>query len=247
MQNATQALLMAASVMLGVILLATLVYVLRMGGNVNKQYDETQLNYQTEGFNYQFEVYQRDDNTIMDMINLLNLAYSTNSANGYDVNNSVIIILNIGNKTYRIPQDLSKDANTFYDDNKDALSRNQVYEVSKGAISVYDLINKTLYDLGIDKNCFSGAKDSDKLSKIHIGKYVYYPDRPVGSPDFGKPEIGDNGTTYKYVFDCDDSAITYNKVTGKISKMEFNCVINPYWELGSFWGSAGYTNPPKWD
>ena len=69
----------------------------------------------------------------------------------------------------------------------------------------------------------------------------------MGSPDFGKPEIGDNGTTYKYVFDCDDSAITYNKVTGKISKMEFNCVINPYWELGSFWGAAGYTNPPKWD
>lgn len=91
MQNATQALLMAASVMLGVILLATLVYVLRMGGNVNKQYDETQLNYQTEGFNYQFEIYQRDDNTIMDMINLLNLAYSTNSANGYDVDRKSVV------------------------------------------------------------------------------------------------------------------------------------------------------------
>lgn len=231
MQNATQAILIAGSIILGVILLATLVYVLKIGGSVNKSYDEKQLTYQTEAFNYQFEVYQRDDNSIMDMVTLLNLAYSNNLANGYDVNNSVIIIIKIGNKTYRIPKDISSNAETFYNNNVGALERNQVYEVSKDVRSVYDLLDKTLEDLEISPLGTNSEDKLDKLSKVHIGEYVYYPNRKADDPKVGQAEIGSNGTTYKYVFDCDDSSITYNKTTGKISKMEFDCKINPYWEF----------------
>lgn len=244
MQNVSQALIIAGSVILGVILMATLVYVLRMGGSVNKAYDENQLNYQTEAFNYQYEVYQRDDNTIMDMVTLLNLAYSTNSENNYDLNNSITIILKIGNKTYRVPKDLSTTAEAFYNNNVKALARNQVYNVTDNTVmSVYDLINKPINQSGTENLGISGTgfTGSDKLSKIHIGEYVYYPDRKVDDAKFGEPEIGSNGTTYKYVFDCDDSTITYNPTTGRISRMEFVCKVNPYWELG------GLKDGTKWE
>lgn len=253
MQNVSQALIIAGSVILGVILMATLVYVLRIGGSVNKAYDEKQQSYQTEAFNYQYEVYQRDDNNIIDMVTLLNLAYSANIENNYDVNNSVIIILKIGNKTYRTPKDISTNSETFYNNNYKALERNQVYCVTDNKImSVYDLINKPINQTGTETLGISGilgteAVNPDKLSKIHIGKYVYYPDRKVSDSKRGEPEIGDSGTTYKYVFDCDDSSITYNKTTGKISKMEFECKINPYWELGNFYTEASLTAQPDWD
>lgn len=245
MQNVSQALIMAGSVILGVILLSTLVYVLRMGGSVNKAYDENQLNYQTEAFNYQYEVYQRDDNTIVDMVTLLNLAYSSNSENEYDLNSSVTISIKIGNKTYRIPKDISINTETFYNNNAGALERNQVYEVSENKImSVYDLMDKPMKDL----NILSFGNSSDKLSKIHIGEYVYYPDRKVGDENYGKPDIGSNGTTYKYVFDCDDSSITYNTLTGRITKMEFVCKQNPYWELGEFYTlKDNNSTKPEWD
>lgn len=249
MQNAAKALIMAGSVILGVILLATLVYVLRMGGNVNKTYDETQLSYQTEGFNYKFEVYQRDDNNIMDMITLLNLAYNTNNENGYDLNNSVIITIKVGNKTYRIPKDISTSIQAFHDNNEKALERNQVFDttgLNNGIMSIYDLLNKSCNQLGIS-NGIVGIDTKDKLSKIHIGNYVYYPDKKVDDPEFGKPAVGNNGTTYKYIFDCDDAAIQYNKITGKISKMEFVCKVNPYWELGPYYNKAGLSSAPEWD
>ncbi len=244
MQNVSQALIIAGSVILGVILLATLVHVLRIGGSVNKAYDENQLNYQTEAFNYQYEIYQRDDNTIMDMVTLLNLAYSANSENNYDLNNSVTITIKIGDKTYRIPKDVSTNPETFYNNNTGALERNEVYETSSNKVmSVYDLLDKPLKDL----NNLSFGTSSDKLSKVHIGEYIYYPDRKVGDADFGKPVLGNNGTTYKYVFDCNDSTITYNKITGRISKMEFVCKQNPYWELGSYYTLRSDNTKPEWD
>ncbi len=251
MQNISQALLMVGSVILGVILMAALIYMLRVGGSVNKAYDETQLSYQTEAFNYQYEVYQRDDNSIMDIVTLFNLAFSANEDNGYSANNSIIIVVKVGNKTYQIPKDINtKNIDNFFNNNYGVLKRNQVYDTTGGSnavMSVYDLLDKSLKDLGISG--IGTEKDwSDKLSKIHMGKYVYYPERPVGDPDEGKPDIGVNGTTYKYIFDCNDNSVQYNKTTGRISKMEFECKINPYWELGSYYSlDNGLTKAPEWD
>lgn len=249
MQNVSKALIMAGSVILGVILLATLVYVLRMGGSVNKTYDETQLSYQTEGFNYQFEVYQRDDNNILDIVTLLNLAYSVNSENGYDANNSVIITITVGNKTYRIPKDISTDIEVFHDNNYKALERNQIFDTAGsngGVISIYDLLEKPFNELGISAGIV-GLDTKDKLSKIHIGHYVYYPNRKADDPNIGEPIVGNSGTTYKYIFDCNDDTIKYNKTTGKISQMEFVCKVNPYWELGPYYTTIGLPTAPEWD
>lgn len=229
MQNISKALIMVGSVILGVILLSTLIRVLKMGGDVNKRYDETQQTYQTEAFNYQYEVYQRDDNTIMDIVTLFNLAYTTNSENDYNLNNSIIITVKIGNKTYQIPKDLSNNSETFHNNNAGVLKRNQISDSSGNVMSIYDLLEKSIGDLGI-----SGFTSEDKLNKIHIGEYIYYSDRTVDGVSPGSPIIGkDEGTTYKYVFDCNDSSITYNKNTGRISKMEFECKLNPNWNLAN--------------
>lgn len=229
MQNISKALIMVGSVILGVILMATLVRVLKMGASVNESYDETQLSHQTQAFNYQYEVYQRDDNTILDMVTLFNLAYAANVEGGYNVSSSVIIIVKIGNKTYQIPKDLSTDAEAFYNANNGVIKRNQIFELTDGVISVYDLLEKNLTELGI--TTFSSG--SDKLSKIHIGKFLYYADRVIDGVNPGDLVEGSNGTTYKYIFDCDDSAITYNKTSGRISKMEFECKLNPLWNLAN--------------
>lgn len=249
MENVSKALLIAGSIVLGLILLSTLLYMLRVGGSVNKAYDETQLSYQTQAFNYQFEIYQRDDNTIMDMVTLLNLAYSVNSDNNYDLNNSVAIVLNVGNKVFQIPKVLKNDSTTaeeFYNNNTDdPLSRNQVlYRPSSAVngdnISIYDLVDKTIGELDISG---TGLEGSDKLSKIHIGAYIYYPDLPANDSNAGKPVKGtNNGTTYKYIFNCDDNKLEYNKNTGRISKMVFECELNPNWELRVL-----PETPPEWD
>lgn len=241
MENAYKALLMVASIILGLILLSTLMYVLKMGANVNKAYDETQSNYQTLAYNYQFEVYQRDDNSVLDLVTLFNLAYSANADNNYDLKNSITIEAQIGNKLYRVPKYTSleiTDPATFYNKNnnqsENPLKRNQIFDLqTRDNIEVYDLLNETIKDLNI-----SGAnlELNDKLSKIHIGDYVYYPDRLATDPDAGKPAIGSGGTTYKYVFNCVDEgadAIKYNGVTGKITYMKFICELNPDWELKS--------------
>lgn len=231
MQNVSKALIMVGSVILGVILMATLVHVLKMGASVNKTYDETQLSYQTQAFNYKYDVYQRDDNTIMDMINLFNLAYTAMTEGNYNVGNAVTIIVKIGNKTYRVPKDLSTDVEVFYNNNFRVLSRNQIYDATNNeVISIYDLLEKNLSELGISGIGFSS---SDKLSKIHIGKFAYYADKKIGNVAPGERLEDDNGTTYKYIFDCDDSSITYNKTSGRISKMEFECKLNPLWNVVS--------------
>ena len=248
-RNLTEALLMAGSIILGIMLLSTFIYMMRVGGSVNKAYDQTQITHQTEAYNYQFEIYQRDDNTIMDMITLLNLAYSVNSDNNYDMNNSVSIVLDIGGKKFQIPKTLkgtSTTAEEFYNENTGVLSRNKVFNTATGSpMPIYDLLNKTFAELQIlslpDSTDFNSG---DKISKTFMGSYVNYPDRPVGDPNFGKPEEGSYGTTYKYVFDCIDEKLQYNSVTGRVIYMEFKCKQNPDWELKSIIGRASY---PDWD
>lgn len=234
-KNLSEALLMAGTIVLGLLLMTAFINMMRAGGSVNKAYDETQIQYQINGFNYQFEIYQKDDNTILDMVNLLNLAYSVNNDNGYDINNCVTIEVNIGYKTFRIPRvtrDEVSDSIAFYDGNR-MLQRNMVYDTSGGGshglMSIYDLLDKTINDLNI--GTFTGT---DKLTKIHLGEHVYYPDLPASDPNAGRPIKGTNGTTYKYVFECNNSELEYNTNTGRIQKMVFTCRVNPDWKMGSF-------------
>lgn len=80
MENASKALIMAAEVMIGVLVLSLMVYLFISFGSssaqINEQMDETKL----AEFNSQFDKYKdKTDNTIYDIITVANLARENNS------------------------------------------------------------------------------------------------------------------------------------------------------------------------
>ena len=70
-----------------------MVFILRKGGNIGAEYDSQLGDRAIVEFNYQFEIYDKKDNTFHDIITLANLAYNTNKTNKCDPQNSVSIKL----------------------------------------------------------------------------------------------------------------------------------------------------------
>jgi len=103
MDNASKALIMAASILLGVMLFSVFVYVFRAGASLDETYDAAQNVRQLNLFNSYFEVYDKDDNTILDMITVANRAYSVNKDANYDETMAIKIVIEIGDKFYVIP------------------------------------------------------------------------------------------------------------------------------------------------
>ena len=163
MENGIKALYMATGVLLGVLLLSIMVYMFRAGGSVNQQYDEEQINNQLVLYNSKFEYYNVENNTIMDMISVANLAYNINSDNNYDSNTAVQIEILIGNKTFKIP-------NTRPEND---LGRNEILD-ENNKISIYDLTTKTIGQLGITGSNF-GQDDRLTTTKYDIttNKTIY--------------------------------------------------------------------------
>ena len=64
MENASKALLMAAGVLLGILLLSVMIYVFRQGARVQQTYDQKQITNQLELYNSKFEKYDRDNNIL---------------------------------------------------------------------------------------------------------------------------------------------------------------------------------------
>ena len=102
MENASKALIMVASVLIGIMLLSVMIYVFRAGAKVNEAYDNNQISNQLELYNSKFEYYDKDNNTIVDMITLANLAYDVNSECDYDVSSAVRIKIVVGNEEFII-------------------------------------------------------------------------------------------------------------------------------------------------
>lgn len=172
MENASKALLIAATILLSILIIWLFVYIFKAGSSVGENYDKKQISQQLELYNSRFELYDRSNNTIMDLITVANLAYSINKQTLYDVDNSVKIDINIGNKKFYIP-------NEYNDNNK--IEKNQIRMVGKpNPISIYDLPTLTFDELGID---FQNSNLDDKLSTTQYIK-------------------SKNETKYKYLFKC---------------------------------------------
>ena len=76
MRNSYQFLMMAATVLVGIMLLSVFVYVFRAGAKASRSVDEKQMQDQLIAENAQFEFYNRPNNTVSDMISLINLVYN---------------------------------------------------------------------------------------------------------------------------------------------------------------------------
>ena len=173
MENASKALLMAAGVLLGVLLLSIMIYVFRQGSRVNQTYDQKQITNQLELYNSKFEYYDKDNNTVMDVISLVNLAFDINKDTNFDSSNVVQIEIEVGGKTFVLP-------------NTDSITERNMILYGSTQMSVYDLASLPLHSsttgekhLGIYSSsiidCAGHSETDDKLSttKLKNGKTIY--------------------------------------------------------------------------
>ena len=226
MDNAVKAMIMAATVVLGIMLLSLLVYTFRAAAKVDEQYESNQSARSIELHNSKFEKYYTYDNTIMDLIDLCGLAYSNNVNCDYDQNLAIEIDIDIGGNIYKIPSSFSESSRepmTAYkaaqlnitNSLPDGYGKNRIW-LGNDMISIYDLVNKSAKELGI-----SSAKEGERLTKTHTGlvQYTRHNDRT------GVDEtITENITVYKYYFKC--THIEYNDVTHKVKLMTFTRTTN---------------------
>ena len=158
MENGSKALIMAASVFLGILLFSAMIYLFRAGARMNEQYEEQQVSNDLVLYNSKFELYNEPDNSILDIISVANLAYNINKDTDYDDGNAITIDINVGNTTFQISG------------SKKLEKRNTIFIGKNGNyISIYDLVEKSFNDLGIS---MVGSNDDDKLSmtKYDSGK-----------------------------------------------------------------------------
>lgn len=158
MENASRALYIVVGVILGLLLMAVMVYVFRQGARVNAAYDQKQITNQLEAYNARFEQFDRDNNNIMDVISLCNAAYDANVLCEFDPTIAINVEIKIGSDLFKIPADNSLSG------------KNMVLNTENQEKSIYNLAESTLTELGINNfgAIGAGAKGTDKLSKTNL-------------------------------------------------------------------------------
>ncbi len=227
MDNAARALVMAASIIMGVLLFSVLTYVFRAGASLDESYDAAQNVRQLKLFNAKLMEYNRNDNTIMDMITLANRVYNINADSNYDPALAIKLIIQIGGQFFVIP-----DEEPTVD-----FSRNQIFKSdasgnpSGDPISIYDLINDNLGKLGAE----SLGSGTEKLSLTKLGKQAIRNEDGEEQKDAdGNTLYKNNVTIYKYIFTPkeEDGTISYiyNNTTSRVKSMKFKAEVNPDWD-----------------
>ena len=165
MENVSKALLIAATLLLAMLLIGIFVRVFSAGSSVSESYDRKQQSEQLELYNSKFELYDVQENTIMDLITVANLAYSTNEECEYDSGNSVSITIEAGSQEFSIP-------NTDID-----LKRNQIHAQTnvdgEENISIYKLATLTLDELKIKTGDTYKLSTTQYLSAQNVTLYKY--------------------------------------------------------------------------
>ncbi|MCR5185979.1 MAG: hypothetical protein K6D97_02540 [Clostridia bacterium] len=110
MENASRALIMAASTIIALMVLASMVYLFRQGALLNEHYDRNQISRNLELYNSRFLKYNNDTNTFSDIMSICNLAYDVNVGTEYSPTWVVKIVFTIGGNTYEITDDENKIA-----------------------------------------------------------------------------------------------------------------------------------------
>ena len=202
MENASKALYIAASVLIGLLLITVFTRVFKAGASVNENYDQTQRTAQLEAYNGTFENFNVPENTIMDVITVANHAYSVNAATEYEPTSAVKIVIKVGpGKEFII-----------------LLVKNKIMD-GNNVRSIYDLVDKKMSPDG-----------TEKLTKTYYGpvtytkRYTVYVRDSVTGAITGEHEetkvVTEQATVYKYLFKCDK--IEYHDASGKVKFMQFS-------------------------
>ncbi len=222
MENASKALLITAGVILGVILLSVMIYLFRQGARVNQTYDQKQISLQLELYNSKFEAFDRDNNNIMDVISLCNLAFDVNNEIEFDKSTSVLVEVIIGNQKFVIPNTINKETQI--------LERNQILKgstTSTNSMSIYNLVNSTLKDLAVisvpQKTGIYSLADLPSEDLVTI-----YTD--LENDKLSTTKLKSGKTIYKYLFGVSKyQPMRYHQANGKVSKITLIAYCNPRW------------------
>ena len=227
MENVSKVFLISAGVLIALMVLAIMIRMFDAGASISETVDAAQITRQQELYNSKFEVFDKPDNNIIDIVSAMNLAYSINEASEYEPTSAVSIILKIDGEEFKI---LDHNPNPpSYTPAYESLKKNGfLYEKNKikhnsNTISIYDLVNKPAKQLGIDT-----IDANEKLTRTYYGpvsytkKYTAY----VKDPDTGnvaatnvEEEVTEMLTVYKYIFNC--TSIEYHNSSGKVKSMVF--------------------------
>ena len=224
MENASKALYIAASVLIGLLLITVFTRVFKAGASVNENYDQTQRTAQLEAYNGTFENFNVPENTIMDVITVANHAYSVNAATEYEPTSAVKIVIKVGpGKEFIIP-DVDPNTYSSFEEYKSLRGQGKLLVKNKimdgnNVRSIYDLVDKKMSPDG-----------TEKLTKTYYGpvtytkRYTVYVRDSVTGAITGEHEetkvVTEQATVYKYLFKCDK--IEYHDASGKVKFMQFS-------------------------
>lgn len=228
MENASKFLLMAASFIFGLMLIAVFIFVFRAGAKTNESYESKQSSLMLEAYNSKFEVYDKTNNTILDLVTLFNLAYDVNKSIDYDPQSAIEInaILNATSSPITLGISTIKKLE----------ERNTIWYNGTYKISIYDALNRKLFS-GIP-----GEMSDFKITQVAKPEVIADFDGDGDTEEFTWPaeavikntdtflttryDSKKNKTIYKYVFTSKPDKTMYNQLTGKITYMEFEACFN---------------------
>ena len=215
MENASKALFMAASVLIAMMLIGVFIYVFREGGKVGENFEAKQAQEQLELYNSKFVYFQRENNTISDIISVTNLASSVNEMNEFNQKYSVTIDIQMENEWFCVTSKYPIEKNYIY-----VGASSTINSVTKSKIYTYDLMNHLK-----EKLCeYKGDTLEKTTTKIFTGPETVWEDDESLSK-VKKKDTGRKETIYKYLFNCE--VIEYNADSGRINYMQFKLVKNP--------------------
>lgn len=236
MENVSKALFIAASVILGVLLLSVMIYMFRAGARVNETYDQKQITNQLELYNSRFEHYDRANNNIMDVISLANLAFDTNIDANYDPTHSIKVEVALGNSIFTIPNRFCQSCDNTYTYNWDKnelrykckkcgdyafKDRNLILNPSKKPISIYKLAELDL--LALKSYGFTGTGIKGKGSDATV----------QWTDTLAKTHLATDSTTstiYKYLFEVEKPEdFEYHQSNMRVSRIKLTLYLNSEW------------------
>lgn len=225
MENASRALIMAASTLIALMVLASMIYLFRQGALLNEHYDRNQISRNLELYNSKFLQFNRDDNSFSDIMSVCNLAYDINVGTEYSPTWVVQVEFNIGGKAYTLTSSQERANSTAN------YKRNCVFEgLGNEVVSLYDLAEKKAGDFGFSFDTLATKENGEDLMNSYpnykitesrfFKSYKFEKDGSFSSEEIVKQEP-------VFLFRCIENEIEYNNM-GRIKKMKFNCALNEH-------------------
>ncbi len=237
MENASRALIMAASTMIALMILACMIYLFRQGALLNEHYDRSQISRNLELYNSKFLQFDRSDNSFSDIISLCNLAYDVNVGTEYSPTWAVQVEFSIGGVTYVLTSNAAR-AESVQD-----YKRNYVFKGKTGneIISLYDMAQMAAGPEQDEKPGLNFTFDeySTKVTPELLGTYQKYKItesrffssfKQKADGSYTNVSVVKQEPVFLFAFVHEDEGTGYDMYndSGRVKLMKFKCVLNEH-------------------